>query len=44
LLFSGQAGNSDLLQAAQAKGHHFEVLLKPVHPSVLLDKIRKRKI
>ncbi len=44
LLFSGQAGNSDMLQAAQANGHNFEVLLKPVHPSVLLEKIRKRTI
>jgi len=44
LLFSGQAANSGMLQVAQDNGHDFEVLLKPVHPSVLLDKIRKRKI
>ena len=44
LLFSGQAVNFDMLQSAEDNGHHFEVLLKPVHPSVLLDKIRKRKI
>lgn len=43
LLFSGQAGNSDLLQAARDNGHDFELLSKPVHPKVLLDRIRKVK-
>jgi FixJ family two-component response regulator len=41
LLFSGQAGNSDLLQAARDGGHDFELLPKPVHPKVLMEKIRK---
>jgi DNA-binding NtrC family response regulator len=41
LLFSGQAGNSDMLQAARDDGYHFELLLKPVHPKVLLERIRK---
>jgi DNA-binding NtrC family response regulator len=40
LLFSGQAGNSELLQAA-GEGHDFEFLTKPVHPKVLLERIRK---
>ncbi|MGA2652121.1 MAG: response regulator [Terracidiphilus sp.] len=41
LLFSGQAGNSDMLQAARDDGHNFELLSKPVHPKVLLDMIKK---
>jgi DNA-binding NtrC family response regulator len=36
LLFSGQAATSDLLTAARAKGHHFNLLTKPVHPKQLL--------
>jgi DNA-binding NtrC family response regulator len=41
LLFSGQAATVSLLEEARANGHHFELLLKPVHPSDLLAKIRK---
>jgi CheY-like chemotaxis protein len=37
ILFSGQASTADLLESAEAKGHHFEILTKPVHPQVLLD-------
>jgi DNA-binding response OmpR family regulator len=40
LLFSGQAGTSDLLQAARARGHNFEVLPKPIPPTELLAHIR----
>lgn len=40
LLFSGQAGTSDLLQAARARGHNFEVLPKPIPPDELLAHIR----
>ncbi len=40
LLFSGQAATADLLQAAQANGYTFELLLKPVHPADLLARIQ----
>ena len=40
MLLSGQAETSDLLKTASKKGHHFEVLAKPIHPDVLLAKIR----
>jgi DNA-binding NtrC family response regulator len=40
LLFSGQAASVDLLESAKREGHDFEVLLKPVHPSDLLAKLR----
>lgn len=40
LLFSGQAGVYDLLQEARVRGHEFELLLKPIHPSELVDRLR----
>jgi CheY-like chemotaxis protein len=36
LLLSGQAATTDLLAAARAEGHKFEILSKPVHPKDLL--------
>ena len=39
LLFSGQAGTSDLLAKASEQGHCFDILAKPVHPLELLGKI-----
>ena len=38
LLFSGQAGTSDLLAKASEEGHSFDILAKPVHPLELLSK------
>jgi DNA-binding NtrC family response regulator len=40
LLFSGQASTGSLLETARTNGYDFELLLKPVHPSDLLEKIR----
>jgi DNA-binding NtrC family response regulator len=40
LLFSGQAATANLLEAARANGHDFELLSKPIHPTDLLRKIR----
>lgn len=37
LLFSGQAATMDLIQAANTRGYHFDILTKPVQPQVLLD-------
>lgn len=39
LLISGHAATKDLLRAAIADGHNFEVLAKPVHPTELLAKV-----
>lgn len=39
LLLSGQTITGGLLAAADSKGHHFEILAKPVHPIELLEKI-----
>ena len=40
LLFSGQAATANLLQEALAKGHAFELINKPIHPTEFLKKIR----
>jgi DNA-binding response OmpR family regulator len=40
LLFSGQAGTTDLLESARAHGHDFEILAKPVAPVELLARVR----
>jgi|SRR5580698_2427955 DNA-binding NtrC family response regulator len=40
LLFSGQAATANLLQAAKDKGHDFELISKPIHPTDFLKKIR----
>ena len=39
ILFSGQAATADLLQRAEAEGHTFEILAKPIHPRVLLERL-----
>ena len=38
LLFSGHPRTIDLLAEAEAEGHIFEVMVKPTHPTILLDK------
>jgi DNA-binding response OmpR family regulator len=39
LLLSGQPETADLLTASRANGHTFEVLPKPIHPTILLREI-----
>lgn len=39
LLFSGQPSVEGLLQKARDEGHFFEILAKPIHPSVILNSI-----
>lgn len=38
LLFSGHANTAMLLEEAGKKGHQFEILAKPVHPNVMLER------
>lgn len=40
LLLSGQAATTDLLRDARLRGHHFEILLKPIHPTQLIARLR----
>jgi DNA-binding response OmpR family regulator len=39
LLFSGQPNTADLLAQAEADGHLFEIVAKPAHPTVMLDRV-----
>ena len=39
LLISGQPSVESLLQEARRRGHEFEILAKPVHPTEILDTI-----
>jgi CheY-like chemotaxis protein len=39
LLFSGQASTVDLLERARHAGHTFTLILKPIHPTDLLNRI-----
>lgn len=39
LLFSGQARTVEMLQEARRRGHDFELLAKPIHPTELLAKL-----
>lgn len=39
LLFSGQAATQDLLKDAHNQGHNFQLIPKPVQPSVMLSRI-----
>lgn len=39
LLFSGQPSVEQLLAKARDEGHSFEILAKPIHPSVVLNTI-----
>ena len=39
LLFSGYPNTDDLLHAAAEAGHVFEIISKPVHPTLLLNAV-----
>lgn len=40
LLFSGQAGVSDILESGKARGFTFQVIAKPIHPLKLLQQLK----
>jgi DNA-binding NarL/FixJ family response regulator len=40
LLFSGNIATSDMLNAAHALGHDFDILAKPVHPSEIIERLK----
>lgn len=40
ILFSGSPSTSELLEIANGEGYNFEVLAKPLHPDVLMAKVR----
>lgn len=40
LLFSGQAGISEILEKSKMEGFEFQLLAKPVHPSKLVESLK----
>lgn len=40
LLFSGQAVTRDLLENARSEGYKFDLLLKPIHPEELIQRLK----
>jgi CheY-like chemotaxis protein len=40
VLFSGQAATVEILQRAKQRGHTFELLPKPIHPTQLIKHLR----
>ena len=44
LLVSGNEKAADLLKDANERGHDFEILPKPVHPSVIIDRLREMSV
>jgi len=43
LLFSGQAGISEILEESKAKGFEFPLLAKPVHPTKIIEGLKGLK-
>ena len=41
LLLSGQPSAHQMVSTAALEGQHFEILAKPVHPKIMLDKIQE---
>ena len=41
ILFSGQAATVEILQRAKERGHTFELLAKPIHPTELIKHLRQ---
>jgi len=44
LLISGNQGTSQLLADAVRDGYEFEILAKPVHPSLILERLREQNL
>ena len=40
ILFSGQASTSGMIQRAEADGHRFVLIPKPIHPDDLIARLR----
>jgi CheY-like chemotaxis protein len=41
LLFSGQAGISEILQDGHRQGYQFELIAKPIHPMKLIERLKE---
>jgi hypothetical protein len=43
LLFSGQAGISEILLEGQSRGYQFELIAKPIHPLKLVERLKEQE-
>jgi len=43
VLFSGQAATLEILASARARGHDFELLAKPLHPTLLIKHLTRQQ-
>ena len=43
LLFSGQAGISEILHQGRVRGYEFELIAKPIHPVKLIARLQKQQ-
>jgi CheY-like chemotaxis protein len=43
LLFSGQAGISEILLQGNEQGYEFELVAKPIHPTKLIERLKQRQ-
>jgi hypothetical protein len=43
LLFSGQAGVSDIVREGEEKDYVFDVFAKPIHPEKLMEYLKRKK-
>jgi PleD family two-component response regulator len=41
LLFSGQAGISEIIEEGSSQGYQFELIAKPIHPMRLIERLRQ---
>ena len=44
VLLSGQAQTRDLMQQAEHKGYGFELWAKPIHPDILLERLKQNRV
>ena len=44
LLMSGDPLTMDILKDAHERGHDFDILAKPVHPSVIIDRLKAMSV
>ena len=44
LLVSGNNRTADLLKDAHERGHNFDILAKPVHPSLIIDWLKAKSV
>jgi DNA-binding NtrC family response regulator len=44
LLISGNHRTGDMLKEAQERGHNFDIVAKPVHPSEIIERIKAMSV